>query len=84
MRGRTASFGMSGEGKAISISAKEWGLIQQPLGQRWLLELPDPAAEVQGPLTIASGPAAGIQVTFANREGKWLLKELKKVRVTGR
>lgn len=68
----------------LTRQAKEWGLIQQPLGQRWLLELPDPAAEVQGPLTIASGPAAGIQVTFANREGKWLLKELKKVRVTGR
>ncbi|MGB9661279.1 MAG: hypothetical protein ACPL5F_04585 [Moorellaceae bacterium] len=64
--------------------AKEWGLIQRPLGQRWLLELSDPAAEVQGPLTIASGPAAGIQVTFANREGKWLLKELKKVQVTGK
>ncbi|MBE3580791.1 MAG: tetratricopeptide repeat protein [Thermoanaerobacteraceae bacterium] len=68
----------------LTSQAKEWGLIQEPLGQRWLLELPDPAAELQGPLTIASGPAAGIQVTFANREGKWLLKELKKVRVTGR
>ncbi|WP_173297137.1 tetratricopeptide repeat protein [Thermanaeromonas sp. C210] len=68
----------------LTSQAKEWGLIQQPLGQRWLLELPDPAAELQGPLTIASGPAAGIQVTFANREGKWLLKELKKVRVTDR
>jgi len=66
---------------SLVARAKELGLVQRPLGQRWLLDLPDPAVEVRGPLTIVSGPAAGVRATFVNREGKWLLKDLEKVPV---
>ncbi|MGB9887129.1 MAG: tetratricopeptide repeat protein [Moorellales bacterium] len=64
--------------RALISRAKEYGLVQRPLGQRWLLDLPDPAVEVRGPLTIVSGPAAGVRAIFVNREGKWLLKDLEK------
>ncbi|MDI6893798.1 MAG: hypothetical protein QME70_04160 [Bacillota bacterium] len=47
------------------------GLLQLPLGQRWMLSFPDPAAETAGPLTILDGPAAGVTISFVGRGNAW-------------
>ncbi|MEW6448426.1 MAG: tetratricopeptide repeat protein [Bacillota bacterium] len=58
--------------------AKEAGLVQSPLGQRWLLQFKDPAQEQRGPFTISTGPAAGTTVAFKKDGGKWLMSAVSK------
>ena len=58
--------------------AKKSGLVQNPPGQGWVLDLNDPRAEQTGPLTVKSGPAAGVTVEFSERDGRWLVSKIYK------
>lgn len=59
-------------------------LTQEPVGQRWQLDLaaPGPSPEQRGPLTITSGPAAGVTVTFLEKDGQFLVNGFKKDGIT--
>ncbi|MEW5935682.1 MAG: hypothetical protein AB1816_19040, partial [Bacillota bacterium] len=58
---------------ALVDEARRLGLVQLPLGLRWMLDFPDPAVETTGPLTIVDGPAAGVTVSFVRRGDAWLI-----------
>jgi len=58
--------------------ARKYGLVQNPVGQGWVLNLNDPRAEQTGPLMIKSGPAAGVTVEFIERDGQWLISKIYK------
>lgn len=55
-------------------------LNQEPLGEGWQLDLsaPGPSPEKRGPLTVTSGPAAGVTVTFQEKDGRFLVAGFKK------
>lgn len=58
--------------------AVKLGLVQKPLGQKWMLSLNEPQSEQSGPLTILDGPAAGVKVTFVQHDGQWLINGIKR------
>jgi tetratricopeptide (TPR) repeat protein len=55
-------------------------LNQEPLGEGWQLDLsaPGPSPERRGPLTITGGPAAGVTVTFQEKDGRFLVAGFRK------
>jgi hypothetical protein len=64
--------------------AKRYGLVQKPLGQRWLLTFKEALAEQTGPFTITGGPAAGVTVEFTPRNGQWLVGKIYRNKAGGK
>ncbi|MEW6275132.1 MAG: tetratricopeptide repeat protein [Bacillota bacterium] len=65
-------------GAGVLEQARKYGLVQNPVGQGWVLDLNDPRAEQTGPLTVRSGPAAGVTVEFIQQDGQWLVSKIYK------
>ncbi|TYP54229.1 tetratricopeptide repeat protein [Thermosediminibacter litoriperuensis] len=65
-------------GKALIDRAKELKLVQDPLGQKWQIDLSDPSGERRGPIRIISGPAQGVEIRFIEKGGQYLISEIKK------
>ncbi|MEW6425082.1 MAG: FG-GAP-like repeat-containing protein [Bacillota bacterium] len=65
-------------GAGVLEQARKYGLVQNPVGQGWVLDLNDPRAEQTGPLTLKSGPAAGVTVEFIQQDGQWLVSKIYK------
>ncbi|MCL6447695.1 MAG: hypothetical protein K6U04_06000 [Armatimonadetes bacterium] len=65
-------------GAGVLEQAKKYGLVQNPPGQGWVLDLNDPRAEQTGPLTVQSGSAAGVTAEFIERDGQWLISKIYK------
>lgn len=64
--------------KALIDRAKELKLVQDPLGQRWQIDLDDPSVERRGPIKIISGPATGVEIHFIEKDGRFLISKINK------
>jgi len=64
--------------KALVEKAKQMELVQNPLGQSWMLAFKDSAAERLGPLKIESGPAEGVEISFIEKDGQFLISKINK------
>jgi tetratricopeptide (TPR) repeat protein len=62
--------------KTLIDRAKELKLMQKPLGQRWQIDLNDPLVERRGPIKIISGPAEGVEVSFVEKDGQYLISSI--------
>jgi tetratricopeptide (TPR) repeat protein len=66
--------------KALVEKAKQMKLVQNPLGQNWMLDFKDPVAERQGPLKIIkdmSDPEKGVMINFIEKNGQYLISDIK-------
>ncbi|HHW01432.1 MAG TPA: tetratricopeptide repeat protein [Thermoanaerobacterales bacterium] len=64
--------------KALIDRAKKLKLVQDPLGQRWQIDLDDPSVERRGPIKIISGPATGVEIHFIEKDGRFLISKINK------
>ncbi|WP_422444756.1 tetratricopeptide repeat protein [Thermoanaerobacterium sp. DL9XJH110] len=60
----------------VGHRAKELKLMQKPLGQRWQIDLNDPLVERRGPIKIISGPAEGVEISFVEKDGHYLISSI--------
>ncbi len=58
--------------------AKQLKMIQNPIGQGWMISLDDPIIERTGPIKITSGPAEGVEIFFVQEEGQYIIKNITK------
>jgi tetratricopeptide (TPR) repeat protein len=58
--------------------AKQLKMIQNPIGQGWMISLDDTIVERTGPIKITSGPAEGVEVFFVQEEGRYIIKDITK------
>ena len=56
--------------------AKQLKMIQNPIGQGWMISLDDPIIERTGPIKITSGPAEGVEIFFVQEEGQYIIKNI--------
>jgi hypothetical protein len=61
--------------EALVETARSLGLVQDPLGQEWLISL-ERNTECCGPIRILQGSAAGVTVWFVQQGENWLISDI--------